>query len=211
MLGQKTTAPDDKALPVLKVTRFLSSAPAVLAELDRRCSGDHVHQPLVGGRAAATAVYPPELCRAILLVIDKQRLREGRGLPGPALRAVSCGAGLYDLEVGAYDKAMVVDDNVTQDHVKDEEEELEEHAEELGIVCDELTGEQLPSHLVHGARGEECTCMEDWGEWEEVPVSECWRRTGRRPIGARWVDVNKGGLAATGCPVPVGGPGGEHL
>eukprot|EP00974_Lingulodinium_polyedra_P017075 1657911-Lingulodinium_polyedra.AAC.1 len=34
--------------------------------------------------------------------------------------------------------------------------------------------------------------MEDWGVWEETPVAECWRRTGRRPLGTRWVDVNKG-------------------
>ena len=192
MFGQTVVASDGQVRLVLKATRFLSSAPAVLSELDRRCSRDHVHQPLVGGRAAAAAVYPRELCRAILLGIDKQRLREGRGLPGPAVMAVSRGAGLYDLEDGAYDEAMKVDARMMQDHVKDEEEELQEHVGELVAVWDELTGEQLPAHLVHGAREEECTFMENWGVWEEVPTAECWRRAGRRPTGRRWVDVNKG-------------------
>ena len=66
MLGQTTTAPDGRVLPVLKVTRFLSSAPAVLAELELRCSRDHEHQPLVGGRAAAAAVYPPRAVQSDL-------------------------------------------------------------------------------------------------------------------------------------------------
>ena len=34
--------------------------------------------------------------------------------------------------------------------------------------------------------------MDSWEVWEEVPVAVCWQRTGRRPLGARWVDVNKG-------------------
>ena len=29
---------------------------------------------------------------------------------------------------------------------------------------------------------------------EEVPVSECWEKTGKGPIGARWVDILKGEL-----------------
>ena len=28
--------------------------------------------------------------------------------------------------------------------------------------------------------------------WVEADVEECWNKKGRRPIGARWVDVDKG-------------------
>ena len=28
--------------------------------------------------------------------------------------------------------------------------------------------------------------------YEEVPVEECWARTGKSPTSTRWVDVNKG-------------------
>ena len=62
------------------------------------------------------------------------------------------------------------------------------------FIHDELTGERLPPGLVANAREEECAFMENWGVWQEVPVAECWQRTGRRPIGTRWVDVNKGDL-----------------
>ena len=75
-----------------------------------------------------------------------------------------------------------------QDHVKDEEEELQEYGSFAESVHDELTGEPLPASLVQCASA----FMENWGVWEEVPVSECWRRTGRRPIGTRWADVIKG-------------------
>ena len=194
--GQTSTSPDGRALPVFKATRFMSSAPALLAELDRKCSRSHEHQPLLGGhRTTNAAVHPPALCMAILRGIDKQRLREGRGLPQPALRMLRLGVGLYNLADRAYSEPTTVDAAIVQEHVKDEEEELQEYVAytaEHSLVRDEITGEQLPAHLVHEAREEECACMEDWGVWEEVPVSECWRRTGRRPIGTRWVDVNKG-------------------
>lgn len=65
--------------PSRKRTRFLSSAPAVLAKLWRRCK--HAHQPLVNGRAAAAAIYPPQLCKALLVGIDAQRRREGQAMP----------------------------------------------------------------------------------------------------------------------------------
>ena len=34
--------------------------------------------------------------------------------------------------------------------------------------------------------------MDGWQVWDEVPVAECLERTGKKPLGSRWVDVNKG-------------------
>ena len=34
--------------------------------------------------------------------------------------------------------------------------------------------------------------MVGWQVWDEVPVAECLERTGKKPLGSRWVDVNKG-------------------
>ena len=28
--------------------------------------------------------------------------------------------------------------------------------------------------------------------WEPAPVKECWEKTGRGPIGCRWVDIDEG-------------------
>ena len=54
-----------------KPTRFASNSWFILEELQIRCDGGHVHQPLVGGRAAKAAEYPDDLCEAF-----------GRGLAG---------------------------------------------------------------------------------------------------------------------------------
>ena len=42
------------------------------------------------------------------------------------------------------------------------------------------------------ARAEEIKFMKDWGVWERALVTDCWRETGKAPIGSKWVDVNKG-------------------
>jgi hypothetical protein len=76
---------------------------------------------------------------------------------------------------------------------RDEDDELAawpEHA-----VHDEITGAVLPPHLVRQARAEEIKFMLDWGVWVRAPTAECWRDTGKAPIGSKWVDVNKGDAA----------------
>jgi hypothetical protein len=54
----------DEKLPAKKPTRFASNSWFILQELSTRCDGSHVHQPLVGGRAAGAAEYPDGLCEA---------------------------------------------------------------------------------------------------------------------------------------------------
>ena len=44
--------------PVLKPTGFLTNSKCIAKELSQRCPTDHEHVPLVGGRAAAAAIYP---------------------------------------------------------------------------------------------------------------------------------------------------------
>ena len=34
--------------------------------------------------------------------------------------------------------------------------------------------------------------MKGWQVWDELPTAVCLQRTGKRPLGSRWVDVNKG-------------------
>eukprot|EP00972_Heterocapsa_arctica_P103877 15309757-Heterocapsa_arctica.AAC.1 len=65
--GMTSRRPDGTQGPVFKPTRWLSNSAAILARLSRKCSrGQHDHVQLVGGRAAAAAVYPPDLCLQIL-------------------------------------------------------------------------------------------------------------------------------------------------
>ncbi len=77
-----------------------------------------------------------------------------------------------------------------QGHTKDEDDELA--AWPAKEVYDEITGAALPTELVRQARAEEVKFMLDWGVWERARVTDCWRETGKAPIGSKWVDVNKG-------------------
>ena len=57
---------------------------------------------------------------------------------------------------------------------------------------DDVSGEVLPAGLTHDARVEELKFMKSWHVWDVRPVAECWARTGKAPVGGRWVDHNKG-------------------
>lgn len=58
---------------VKKPTGFVTSSECLAAALNVRCSGDHKHAHLVGGRAGAAATYPEALCEAIVKGVIKQQ------------------------------------------------------------------------------------------------------------------------------------------
>jgi hypothetical protein len=62
--------------PVLKPTGFLTNSSCIARELARLCPRDHVHVPLVGGRAAGAAIYPEKLCMAICRGLAAQKRDE---------------------------------------------------------------------------------------------------------------------------------------
>ena len=65
MYGLDTPDEDGVDTPAKKPTGVLSSSWCILDELSLRCDGSHVHQHLMSGRAAAAALYPPALFKAI--------------------------------------------------------------------------------------------------------------------------------------------------
>ena len=64
---------------------FASNAPELLKKLERKFSRDYPHDCLLDGRAKASAVYPPELCHAIVegfhaqMAADIDQLSSERG------------------------------------------------------------------------------------------------------------------------------------
>ena len=64
--GLLTPGPGGVPMPAKKPTRWASSSPHMLKRLSKRCSKDHDHQQLVGGRAKACENYAPELITEIL-------------------------------------------------------------------------------------------------------------------------------------------------
>ena len=72
--------------PVLKPTGFLTNCKHIARELSRRCPRNHEHVPLVGGRAAAAAIYPHNPSCAICNGLAMQsRENEGRRVDSPLL------------------------------------------------------------------------------------------------------------------------------
>ena len=63
---------------------------------------------------------------------------------------------------------------------------------EIEKVWDDVRGGMMNVGDVRKARCEEIEYMKSRGIWREVDVEECWKRTGKAPIGVRWVDTNKG-------------------
>ena len=57
---------------------------------------------------------------------------------------------------------------------------------------DNLSGAMLDPEGVKNAGKEEMAEVYKHGVYVKVPVEECYEKTGKAPIGTRWVDVNKG-------------------
>ena len=65
----------------------------------------------------------------------------------------------------------------------------EEHRQQY---WDDPTGKELDWKMVENARAEEIATVKQMGVWRHVPRKEFLRNTGRQPIKAGWVDINKG-------------------
>ena len=55
-----------------------------------------------------------------------------------------------------------------------------------------ISGQELDGSMVMMARAEEMEEFMKHGVYVNVPLTQCRDRTGKEPIGVRWVDVNKG-------------------
>jgi len=191
-LGQK----DSEGNPIKKPTRWLSNSRCILEALSKRCggrrgwcdSGDGLskHAPCYGKVAANAAIYPFKFCRAILRVCIeemKQRDRwdamanlvmppthnyrdfgfmEAGCNPEKNFEDIMC---VLIMFIGKYKGAQFTDD---------------------------LTGQPLDPRLVKIARSLEMEYFRGKDVYTKRPRAEAIKRTGRPPIGVRWVDVNKG-------------------
>ena len=57
---------------------------------------------------------------------------------------------------------------------------------------DDISGAPLKPQLVKAARAEEMKMFSKCEVYDKVSEDECWKETGKGPIGTRWVDINKG-------------------
>lgn len=60
------------------------------------------------------------------------------------------------------------------------------------ILYDDVTGKPLDTNEVWKARYEELGEIQKNNVYTKVPIEDCMRNTGKKPIAVRWVDINKG-------------------
>ena len=78
---------------------------------------------------------------------------------------------------------------VPEDPVIPRDPELQE---ELEVYWDDSKGGYLDPKLVRQPRKEEIIELHKYKVYEKRPIEECLRVTGKKPMGIRWVDTNKG-------------------
>ena len=198
--GQETDIGD----PLKKPTGFMSNAPELLDELNRRCFGRRglcsrpkggAHAECLGKKAQRAAIFQDELCIAILRGFKRQLLRDRRMRHGEV--------GLTQHEEGIMhdgdDEVDIALRNVhgrsttTRDgHGRSEQEEHALIAGRPDRFMDDLTGLPLIPELCRAARKQEIDYFKSKGVWEIRSIDEAIRRMGRRPISVRWVETNKG-------------------
>ena len=158
--------------PAKKPTKFLTNSIGIRNELMQRCPGCSRHVQLMEGRAKAAQRYPQKLCRAVTRGIVNQAKMDA--------------ADLFALEVNELVELMKVDGT------SDSMDQVEHDAEEWRSSWDDISGEKLDPKFAREARMEEIRGIHQMKVYRKVPITMCMDETGKRPIGTRWVDTNKG-------------------
>ena len=57
-------------------------------------------------------------------------------------------------------------------------------------IWDDISGQELNLEWVKKAREEYMKEFKKHGVYTKVPIEECLRETGNKPIGHRWVDID---------------------
>ena len=142
-----------------------------------RKDGSERHVLASGKIARDAAIYPFQLCKAILEGLRDELAKHGRYSKPLELWAPS-GFHLGAVEEEAAE-CMLVESLL----------KLQKH-DGLPDIVDSASGQILKGHLVGKARQEEMEYFCGMNVYTKVPESEAWNRTGKRPIGVRWVDVS---------------------
>ena len=70
--------------------------------------------------------------------------------------------------------------------------EADEEARGMEKAWDDVTGRELDWDMVLAARMEEMEEVKKHGVYTKVPIHECVKATGKKPLKVRWIDINKG-------------------
>ena len=169
---------DSKGNPqaVLKPTGWATNSEHLAAKMARRCKENHEHVPLMEGRAAAAAVYPKPLVKGILEGLLEEMRARGLQREG---------------ELGSLD-AEEPEVEWSDWPEWGEEVRQQQCPAEKETYIDAISGRRLDPLKVAEAKMEELKIAKEYSLYEKVPIEECYNKTGKTPIGVKWVYVNKG-------------------
>ena len=185
--------------PAKKPTRWMSSSPQMVKRLSRRCSGTHVHQHLVGGRAKAAEDYSLELVTDILRGIRDTADHEeewGDATDQELNSAVVTAGLLHDVRFSSLVAAYRAEDALSETkNLSVKFKHLNGKVNMTNLVFrdaykDEYTGEVLPMGHVRNAMLDELEYFCD-KVWVGVPLEEARNDPDGKIIGSRWVNSNK--------------------
>ena len=197
--GLLTPDLDGNPVPAKKPTRWISSSAQMIKRLSKRCSGNHLHQHLVGGRAKAAEDYSLELVTEIL-----------RGIRDTADHEEEWGDSTdRDLEQQMITASVMHDVKHSSLAAAYRAEDVKGETEHLSVKCkyksgrtestklkfkdsyrDEYTNEELPLGEVRLAMLDELEYFCD-KVWVLVPMEEALNDEDGKVIGSRWVNCNK--------------------
>ena len=200
--GLLTPGPNGQLMPAKKPTKWASTSPQMLARLSARCPGDHVHQHLIGGRAADAAFYPPELVTNILrgmrdtadaecndpcmthvdMTVAMARAGSLHDIPAYSLKA-----SYRESDLSHQNAQMKVKFRFLKGHSIDID--LDKNFREM--YKDEYTTEPLPKEEAKAAIYDELAYFCD-KVFRGVSYEDAVNDPEGKIIGSRWVNCNKG-------------------
>ena len=167
-----------------RATTLMSNMPAVRAILKDRCDGQHRHAALNNGHPMDQLdEHPGALGAAIVRAIKLQTQWDTMGM-----------------QLLSVIEPQTLAARAQEDMKVPEGEETPELFDATAeIAWDDVSGKYLDAYKVKQARPSEMEYYRKMSVYRKVPISECIAKTGKKPIGVRWVDIDKGDRTRPNC------------
>ena len=196
--GLLTPVTQGNMVPAKKQTKWASSSPQMLDRLNKRCTKDHRHRHLVGGRARNAAFYTPELitrgmrdtedaehnepehCSALNVAMRKAGLMHDQ--PAHSLAAAFKEADLGHMKARRHIQLNLLDGRVVN---------LDSENHFKPAYKDEYTTEALTTEGAKEAIHDELSYVCD-KVFRGVYLEDVQSDPDGKTIGCRWVNCNKG-------------------
>ena len=177
-LGMKTTTMDGKTAPAKKRTTVMTNSCHVARVLQQaQCTGSHVHQHLLDGRAKSCQEYPEKFCRVICEAV-KREIDDVKWM-----RRICKEVDITQ----SVETIMKATQKLEELETPPEEDFKFEQLYADSDFYDDVTGLVLDKAEAMKARRTEIGLFREWGVYSKIR-REAWMKV----ISTKWLDINKG-------------------